>query len=91
MRVEQLKRLVSTTIDLVSHALANSELPASLDEGRPEHFDPIGKRPFLYQRRDGSFVLQALGESDGKNIAPPENDLQLVRHQGYALTFDMPR
>ncbi len=91
MRVEQLKRLVLTATDVVSHALTNNGLPDSLAEGRPEHIDPIGKRPFLYKRLAGSFVLQALGDFDGANVAPPENDLQLVRHQGYALTFELPR
>jgi len=91
MRVEQMKRLVITATDLVAHALTNSGLPDSLAEGRQEHIDPISKRPFLYRRLAGSFVLQALGDFDGANVAPPENDLQLVRHQGYALTFELPR
>jgi hypothetical protein len=91
MRVEQLKRLVLATVDLVSHTLSNSEPPASLAGGRSEFIDPIGHRPFYYRRTDRGFVLQALGEFEGESIAPPESDLQLVRHQGYALTFEMPR
>ncbi len=90
LRVEQMKRLVLAAIGIASQARTNGGLPQSIPTDRDEHIDPLSKKPFHYRRMAGGFVLQALGDADNDKVAPPVDDLRMVRDQGYALTFEIP-
>ena len=90
MRVTQMKRLISTTIEILAYRNEKGVLPRSLASDTPHHRDPLGNKPLYYRPGANGFVLQAIGEARTENVDPPVADLRLVRGQGFALTYELP-
>jgi hypothetical protein len=83
MRVQQIKTILSATIEVLSRYVANGSLPRQLDG----YSDPITRGPLKYRAEPDRFSIQA---TSGDDWIPPIGDLLLIRGHGYAVTFELP-